>query len=357
MPVQILDAVIHGIKKASETNTADAKLREQCFSNDEPILNSFTEQLLTAFSTEANTWGDISPPEHNIFHQNLFKWQLPEEGIEPISFIDFSKETITCIIREIIGSYQATGGYVLFIRYQVRNEVFLLVVMLKLETAYGIKEEDMSIFETQSFSMKNFHEAARLNLSTWNARQGTPELDEDDRPERCFSFIKKRGASEDITKYLRNALGCTNYAESTANTVNLIKAVDAFFESKQATPEIKQQKKSQLHDYLAMKIQERAPASLKDITGLLSSTDEDDEENELLKFIKDNDYKIDETFKPNSAKVRGLARVSGKIGDATVNFPVSDLDQNVFYDTERRQLTILNIPDDLDKRIKKAKGG
>lgn len=362
MSFEIKDAVIHGVKKASESNEAEAKLKDRCFDCTDPILNSFTAELLKAFSTEVNTWGDISPPDQNIFHQHLIKWQLPEDAAAPTPFLGFSEQTVDKIVEEIKDSYQATGGYVLFIRYLSRNEFFLLVVMLKLETTYGIDEDDMSFYETQSFSMRNFHEAARLNLSTWSARhseQLNQDIDEAEYEDsiRCFSFIKKRGTNEDITKYLRRALGCINFAESTANTVNLIRAVDDFCTSKNLSSEVRQEKRTQLHDYLSHKIDSKEPASLRDVTALLSSTNENEEENELLQFIKNNGYKVDETFKPNPTKVKGLARVSGKIGDTSINFPISDLDLNVFYDSATRELTLTNVPDAMDKKIKKAKGG
>lgn len=356
MPFQIQEAVAHAIKKAMNTSVATVKHRTKCFRNDDPILIAFTDELLKTFSTEANTWGEIEKPDENIFHQKLINWQSAEDEDTHISFHSFSKATVKEIKKNIEQSYKATGGYILFINYLKDNKIFLLIVMLKLETTYGIDEENLNFYESQSFSMKNFHEAARLNLSTWLTRNDEDTYDEEGQPDRYLSFVKKRGEDQDITRYFRKSLGCKNFAESLVNTVNLIESVNDYMESKGLDPHVMIEKRAQLHSYLANKIQTKEPASLRDVTGLLSPTDEDTEENELLTFIREGGYKIDETFKPNPRKVKALDRVSGKIGKTSLNFPVDELDKSVFYDSKSRTITLYNVPDDLDEKIKQAKG-
>lgn len=354
MSFQIQYAITHGIKKATNTSVATVKHKPQCFHNDDPILIAFTEELLMTYTTEVNTWGAIEEPEQNIFHQKLINWQSPRNETERLDFLDFTKSTVDEIKSKIVDSYKATGGYVLLINYLKDNNNFLLIVMLKLETTYGIDEEDMSFYETQSFTMKHFHEAVRLNLTTWLTRNQPEHLDEEGLPERCLSFVKRRGEEQDITRYFRNALGCKNFAESTANTVNLIQAVNDFMVHKNMEPAVQLTKTAELHGYLANKLEEKQPVSLRAVTALLSPTSEETEENELLKFIKDGDYKIDETFKPNARKVRELDRVSGKIGKTSINFPVEELGKSVLYNSTSREITLRYIPDELDQKIKKA---
>jgi nucleoid-associated protein len=174
-------------------------------------LVKFTDDLLKAYSEEANTWADIKKPDSNIFHQQLINWYQTDQNDEKnIDFYKFSKNVVDEIVEEIKQKYKATGGYVLLINYRLNSTIYLLIVMLKLETRFGIDEKDLSFFETESFTMKNFHEAVRMNLDTWVARSQGQGLDENGVPERCFAFVKKRGVDEDITKYFRLALGCEN---------------------------------------------------------------------------------------------------------------------------------------------------
>lgn len=361
MPVEILNAVIHGVKKENNTNIANAKYKPGCFNTDDPLLIKFTGDLLTAYSEEANTWADIKAADSNIFHQQLINWFKTDDE-NHIDFYKFSKKVVDEIVSEIKQKYKATGGYVLLINYQVNSTIYLLIVMLKLETRFGIDEQDLSFFETESFTMKNFHEAVRMNLDTWLARSNGQGIDVDGEPERCFAFVKKRGVDEDITKYFRLALGCENFAESTANTSALIRALDAYVDSKsfdtiELKMEFREQKKEILHSYLSGKIKDKQHVSLRAVTALISPTDEQVPENEFLTFIQSNDqFQIDETFNPHKGKVKELERVSGKIAGGSVNFPIAEIEHSVFYNSETRELKITGIPDDLHKKILNAKG-
>ncbi|RJO38446.1 nucleoid-associated protein, partial [Acinetobacter baumannii] len=350
----------HGVKKQTNSSIAEPKYKPGCFNTSDPLLVKFTNDLLKAYSEEANTWADIASADINIFHQNLIKCFKEDE--KTIDFYNFSKKVVDQIVGEIKRKYKATGGYVLLINYKYNITNYLLVVMLKLETRFGIDEKDLSFFETESFTMKNFHEAVRMNLDTWLARSVGEGIDEDGLPERCFAFVKKRGVDEDITQYFRLALGCENFAESTANTSALIRALDAYVESKSflnedSKMEFREQKRDILHNYLSTKIKEKQPVSLRDITALISPTDEKIKENEFLEFIKSNDkFKIDETFNPHKGKVKDLERVSGKIKGGSVSFPITEIGESIFYDQDIRELKIQKVPDELHQRILNAKG-
>ena len=80
MSVEILNAVIHGVKKENNTNTAEPKYKPGCFNTDDPLLVKFTDDLLKAYSEEANTWADIKKPDSNIFHQQLINWYQTDQN-------------------------------------------------------------------------------------------------------------------------------------------------------------------------------------------------------------------------------------------------------------------------------------
>ncbi|WP_278397372.1 nucleoid-associated protein [Acinetobacter venetianus] len=363
MTVEILNAVIHGVKKENNSLVAEPKYKPGCFNTADPLLMKFTDDLLKAYTEEANTWADIIEADKNIFHQKLLNWYKTTESDENhIDFYVFSKGVVDEIVAQIKERFKATGGYVLLINYKYNSVPYLLIVMLKLETRFGIDDGDLTFFETASFTMKNFHEAVRMNLATWLARSDDHEVVEENSVDRCFSFVKKRGVDEEITKYFRLALGCDKFAPSNINTSMLIEALDAYvdskiFENDELKQEFRESKRDVLHTYFVNKLKENDPVSLRDITALISPTDEEQLENEFLRFIKDNErFKIDETFHPNRGKVKELERVSGKIVGGSVNFPIAEIEHSVFYNSETRELKITGIPDDLHRKILNAKG-
>lgn len=363
MAVEILNAVIHSVKKESDSNVAEAQYKSGCFNTSDPLLIKFTDDLVKAYSEEANTWADMKEATHNIFHQNLIKWFKSDTPVQDrIEFYDFSKIIVDEIVLKIKSKFKATGGYMLLIHFKSNRVNYLLVVMLKLETRFGIDENDLTFFETASFTMKNFHEAVRMNLDTWLVRSNGQGVDAEGVPEQFFSFVKKRGIDSDITEYFRDALGCDNFAESNANTSRLIQALDAFIDQKTfVTEELKleyrEQKREVLHGYLTGKIKDRESVKLSVITALISSTENEDDENEFLTFIKSNEvFKIDEIFNPHRGKTMALERVAGKINGGSVSFPVTAIGETIDYDQANRILTIKSIPEDLHKKILNAKG-
>lgn len=360
MTFQILNTVIHAVKKEKNSTVTTPIYRDDCIKNDDPLILDFTGKLLKAYSDAANTWGDIREADQNIFHQDLIKWYTPTEETT-YSFYDFSKDVVEQVVLAIKDKNTATGGYVLMIHYEQAKVEFLMIVMLKLETRFGI-DDALNMFKSETFSMDNFHESVRMNLQTWINR--STSIGDDGNPERCFAFVKKKNEDE-VTRYFRIALGCENYAESAANTNHLIKATNDYidtleFSSDEEAKVFKREKKDKLHELLAEKIRLKEPVSLRWVANeLFPSVDFDIENNELLGFIKDNQekYPIDETFKPYKPKVNALGRVKGTLaGDSTVNFPVSELDKTVFYDINSRKLTFTAIDDKMHAQILKNLG-
>nr|WP_289844983.1 nucleoid-associated protein [Acinetobacter radioresistens] len=329
--------------------------RPACIKNDDQLIVGFTSKLLNAYSGAANTWGDIRDPGDNIFHQDLIKWyDLRAEGES--SFYNFSKKVVDQIILAIKDKNTATGGYVLMIHYEQSEIQFLMIVMLKLETRFGI-DNDLNMFKSETFSMENFHESVRMNLKTWVNRSSSKG--EDGNPERCFAFVKKKNEDE-VTRYFRAALGCENYAESAANTNYLIKATEDYigtlsFPNEQEAKVFKREKKDKLHELLAERIKSKESVSLKWVAQeLFPDPDFDIENNKLLEFIRDNQekYPIDATFKPYKPRVNALGRVKGTlVGDSTVNFPASELNKSVFYDKNKRELTFKSIDGKVHEQI------
>ncbi|HCQ9784143.1 TPA: nucleoid-associated protein, partial [Acinetobacter baumannii] len=116
MTIEILNAVIHGVKKQTNSSIAEPKYKPGCFNTSDPLLVKFTNDLLKAYSEEANTWADIASADINIFHQNLIKCFKEDE--KTIDFYNFSKKVVDQIVGEIKRKYKATGGYVLLINYK-----------------------------------------------------------------------------------------------------------------------------------------------------------------------------------------------------------------------------------------------
>ncbi|MBP2544670.1 nucleoid-associated protein [Acinetobacter guillouiae] len=353
MVEKILNAVLHEVgKKSGSLSVTFNKDRATLLSLEDPILKKFTASVIKAYRTEVNTFGDLKPIQTNEFHKSLSEWRT-----EDTNFLDFSKSSTKLIVEQLKKpmSNKATGGYILFLEYESRKEHYLMIVMLKMESSYGINKTSLEFSEYQTFDMKYFHESARINLTT---------LSDTGENKKCLSFVKKRNSEQDITRYLINALGCFNYAESNTNTNYLIEALKDYSKHKELTDAQTQTKLETLGSYLQDRLKDKTAVSLVAITGILSETssqedleNEDDEtsENDFLDFIRENDekYPISDTFKPHPGKTKSLLWVRGKVGKSTLNVPVSEIQKSVRYNESNNQVTFFDAADFI-AQLKKA---
>jgi len=167
MSIQIVDATIHQIAKEKETQgdgCVTLALRPTNLAND-AVLARLCDGLLTLYREKSNSNGTlgVDPNAHE------FTFLLEDYVAGEVEFIAFTRETVDLIKEQMEQSFMSTGGYALFLRYTVEESDFLLVAMLKLKPGAGIDSETLNLTETLNIDMNQLHEAARINITRWQA--------------------------------------------------------------------------------------------------------------------------------------------------------------------------------------------
>ena len=337
--MQLQEAILHRITKAENTSgagTATLIPRATQLAIDDRLQRT-VEGILRIYAKAINGYGTFDIDE-TVYR---FPVLLNEYIGNNADFIRFSQDAGRLIAAQMSEAYFANGGYTLFLRYSNQGQDWLLVVMLKLKAGTGIDQATLDLKDTLSFDIDHLHEAARIDLGKWRANT-----------QPYLTFIKKRSGSEDVTRYFRQALGCTEYTDSKHNTTQAMSAVNAFCEAKNWTTEQQNNARRRTFEYFETKDREGEPANLNALSAFIF----DQEPAAFADYVRENDFEVGETFQPHRRTFTRFKRIDAKVGNVKVSFDVEDLlQQRVDYDQQNNSLIINNIPQELVEQIKKLK--
>lgn len=340
MPVAITEATIHQIVKKEKTQgeqSVTVKPRKTVLPDDE-VLQQLCADLVNMYGQVANSNGTLG------VDPNAHKWPLElRDYVEgALDFMPFTDASVGRIATEMRTAFLSNGGYVLFLRYQVDAQDFLLVAMLKLKEGAGIDAETLDLKATLNIDLAHLNEAARVNLTRWRANE-QPHL----------TFIKGRAKSAPVSDYFRDALACTNFTDSKYHTEKVIQAAKDFIEVQGwATPAEKKQAHQEMRARLvACFEQSKIDVPLTTVAAAVHPDAPDD----FLTFVREKDgpdsYNLNDRFAPHRKSYIGLKRVTGKMGSISVAFDVADvLAERVRYNPDIDSLVLASPSDEL-KRI------
>lgn len=335
--MEIKEAIIQGIEKKAGSDDVKKNYRNE-LSELNTYMIDLGKGLLDIYGRLNNNYGCFDSDEEAYrFPVYLRRYKNEEDDL-----VTFSHSASNLIAANMGTSLPSTGGYVCFIRYSNQQRDWLLIVMLKLKANTGIDTKTLELNESLAFDVHHLHEAARIDLEKWSNSE-----------EPYLSFIKRSGRQDQVTKYFRNALGCTDYTDSKSNTDQAIKAVDAYCSQNDWKPKQRQEARKKAYDYFEQKRHNDEPANLIALSSLI----DDQSPDSFLEFVKANNYEVNETFEPHKKTYDKFRRISGKFGNVSVGFDVQDvIDGRVDYDPDHKKLIIEDPPKKIVDSIEKAKG-
>ncbi|GAB2796490.1 nucleoid-associated protein YejK [Halomonas shantousis] len=336
--MHIQEAIIHGLKKEAKASVVTENFRHK-LSDIDGRMENLGEGVLREYARQSDSYGTFDPDQQTY----TFSTRLDEYFNGQVDLIDFSISAARLIAAKMKDSPLSTGGYVLFIRYTNQGRDWLLVVMLKLKSSTGVDPQTLELQENLSFDINNLHEAARIDLSKWV---------NDEQP--YLSFIKKSSSKDEVTKYFRLALGCTEYTDSHHNTAQAVAALESYCKAKGWEGDRAQAARSALYAYFDEKYNsEDKVVHLKSLSGQINDTDPDD----FYNHIKLEGIPVSDTFSPAKKVYAKLKVIRRKFGTVSVRFEAQDVMNDIVdYDEDNDMLYIKNIPQSLKDDILRAKG-
>lgn len=334
--MQIKEAIVHHIEKIANSDQVIENPRT-VVSPIDTMMTKLAEDILGMYGKSNNMYGNFDPDPVYVFSSNLTSYISLNQ-----SFIDFSSQATHLIAIAMKDSLLATGGYALFIRYTNQGSEWLLIVMLKLRSETGIDENTLDLNQSLIFDIRRLNEAVRIDLQKWSTDQ-----------QPYLSFIKRGSADDQVTRYFRRALGCTDYTDSKKNTEQALKAVDAYCKAQNISSEDKQTTRRKMFEYCDEKRKSNEPVNLKSLSAILF----DQTPEAFFDFVKSENYTINEVFSPYRGTYIRLHRIRAKVGSVQLSFDVQDLvNEAVRYDATQNTIVVTNIPTGLAEEIKSAQG-
>lgn len=339
--MEIKEAILHRIikeKHAAGPGAATTQKRLARLPVDER-LGRTVEDILQIYGKFTNGYGTFDADEEVYrFPVLLRNYVAKAAGAD---FITFTGKTTDLIAARMGDEAFSTGGYVLFLRYTNQRQDWMLVVMLKLKPGTGVIEQTLELSDTLSFDIDHLHEAARVDLGKWEAGV-----------QPYLSFIKKRQNGAEVSRYFREALGCTEYTDSKHHTGQMRDAFDAYTADNAWSHEKKRGARQKIYDYCDAKEKAGEPVNLTTLSALIDDQNPD----AFSAYVRDNGYEVSETFKPHKGTYTRFKRISRTFGSVKVSFDVQDLQNgSVNYDENNACLVINNLPQELIDEIRKHK--
>lgn len=338
--MQLQEAILHQISKDVQTSgpgSTSVTPRKAVLPIDDRLQKT-AEDIVKVYGKLLSGYGTFG--EDATLHQ--FPVFLRDYVANTTNFVSFTEQATLLISREMSKVFFANGGYALFLRYTNQGQDWLLVVMLKLRPGTGLDKATLELLDTLTFDVDHLHEAARVDLGKW-AADAHPYL----------SFIK-RGRSDDVTQYFRDALGCTEYTQSKHNTEQMKDASEAFYKAQGWNKEQEREARRRIYEYCDARLKAQEPVNLTALSAII-----DDQNPEAFRdFVRESDFEVSETFKPHRDTYVSLKRIRGKFGSVTVGFDVNDVQTGrVDYDEAHQCLVITGAPSELVSEILKYKAG
>lgn len=333
--LDIKGIVIHQLNK-------NANDRNVGFKKATKVLNiGEKEQIFIGKLNEA--YHKKSNPTYGIFADidPAFKYTL-EDYLTRKDFYDFSVAAAAKYKVTLENTISATGGFLIFadfVNTDTKNR-YMLVLTINNKDGYVVSETDLTIKDIRNLDISKVDIACMINLTRWKDIDAGIDTDS----KTYLSFVR---GNKSVSYYFLTFIDCDNKTTNTESSKRLVKAIDAYADEKGYDRKTRIKLKNLIGDYCAGCMKEKRNISLSAISAIIDPENVED----FLGFAADEKYGVSETIKGDRSVLRRIKYVMYKSDKYTVEFDADLLGKDIFYNSQKNELTFKRIPDDLVKQI------
>lgn len=324
MSLDIKHIIIHRINK-EKNSTYSVKLQLA----DELLPTKNCNFLVTKLN---NTFNSRTSKQYGSFDKNntddsldSFSNLLSEYYNKDTDdkFIEFTRKSMDILKNKMNPINFATGGDILFVRYEYQDEDYVIVMMLKIKESFSITDE-LKIKPITHINDDEIDSIVRINLSLWNTTGA----------EKYISFTKK-GKSGDVSLYFAAYIGCTEYVNSSEMTNDLVKAIKGYVKDTTPINEVDQKFKD-IIKYITDKSKKDKIIDLSEIDTYIDTT----RVRNFIKYLNDNNYTLSNNFPVDVNLLNKLNRFTYKTSGFSISADKDFLNNNVEYDSKESTLKV-----------------
>ncbi len=343
--MEILNVILHNIKKKEDKSAVEEKLRPNENEKDDSA-KGLSKSINEIFNKTGLSMGHFIIKNRDDDVGSHVETLLKKYYVDN-RFTDFVEFTKSCTLHlkkklQDKSAIKAKGGHVWFNHYMHAEQHFLSVVLLRQKVSTSI--EDLSLKQFDSIDLDKLHMGARINLTKWAKSAGASKY---------ISFKIGREAKT-VTDYFSNFIGCEAFTAAKVDTKAMIDVLNAYCDFHKIENEKKEHLKSFVHATISDSLSNGdTTIKLDRISELLDNKFEIDEAEKgvFLKTAQNEPYSLNNEISPDKRELGRLKRYYGKNNDVSVSFSSNLLNVSVFYDHEKGVLTIKDVPEKLKQQL------
>lgn len=345
--MDIRNIIVHEVEKYKSETSGESYAKVNPRNEPNPIDDHSTKlvaQLSRLFRNTGLSSGNFKSPETDSDRITDFEYLLNiyfDNGRFD-DFVTFTQEAARKFRDALDNAPNAKGGYLWFNHYVFDQKHFLSVVLLRKKEALRIR--NLSLDPIEEIDLEKLHMAARLNLSDW--------LENDPMKNRYISFRVGR-ASDGVTDYFSDFIGCQEYTVAKEDTANLIKITSDYCKSHNLSEKKFGTAKTEVYDKCSQWKAEDKPIYLSKISELLDNvfSIEGEEAGKFLQIAQNEPYLLNDEIKIDKGVLGNLIRYRGNNSKMNISFDSDLLNETVIFDPDTGVLEFREIPEKLKNQL------
>lgn len=325
--MEISSVIVHSLHKDRGAESV-LQLREAALSLESERTLHFVSSMSRIYGKSSKDYGVFDPNRDTYPFQGM----LTDHVENGCNFVQFTHRAARHFKEIIDREALATSGYVVFGRYRTTSD-YLIVVMLNDKAGYAIDHSTLDIVEAIYLDLDKIDVACFVNLHKWRGGEET-----------YLSFAKGK---KDISQYFLEFMGCTDRKPSRESSEKLVEALDAYLETKDLTPDEKQEVKEKVAVHCEETMKRGDPIELRRISFVVN----EDEPEEFAEFASSDEYGVSSSFDGHKNTIIRLQKISYKGKDLSINFSRHLVDRTIHYEQETNRIIITDVPQELAQQF------
>ncbi len=322
--------IIHQIDKVAGESKAVLRQAEQelDITNQE---RKFVALVNEAYHKKSNpTYGSFGRDD-TMFEDLLTVYRKNRED-----FYQFSCNVAYKYYLKIKDVAPATGGLLVMAHYisnENRNE-YLLVMTTNNKDGFAIDESTLKITGIKNLDFNRIDVGCLINITRWEQiKNGMAE-----GIKTYLSFVK---GNKDLSNYFTRFINCTELTEAKESTRSLIKALNAYCQSKEFDKAKTDNVKQGVFTYCRECMDSQTPITLRAVSSHINP----DIPDEFLSFASVEEYSVGDMVYGDRGELNKLRKFSYTDKDFSLSFNINLVDDRIIIDRQHKKVTIKDLPD------------
>jgi nucleoid-associated protein len=331
MIVQIRNLIVHRIVK-DRYHESVLKCRDEVLEPTDLARSVVEEMRDVYYKKSGKAFGAFEPDEITYPFGGELKAYLAGSD-----FVAFTKAAMRLLKSKIDARTLATGGNVFFAHYEQEGKVHMLMAMVNDRTGAVVDAETLELAGAVHLDLHQLAMGAHIDIDSLLDNPAGP----------CVSYIKGRGKRE-VSAYFREFVGCVEYTDARDHTDTLVQAVYDFGQQRGMSDSTAGQMRQDVHRYCIEKYRAGHEVFVDELSRVIDPADPE----AFLEFAQQPQYRITNGFAVDHTSIQRLQKFTWRDKGVAVTFDLALLNRRVMFNSERNELLIREVPDEIAKQLR-----